>query len=46
MKFGDTLLSFLPGIFFRGAKSIVIQISFVTIIFLLFLGSNFGGGSL
>ena len=40
---------FLPGIFFLGAKSIVMQISFVMLIFLLLLNQFFfwgGGGKL
>ena len=44
--FGATLLNagFLPGIFFRGEKSIVMQISFVTLIFLSFLDQILRGG--
>ena len=34
---------FLPGIFFSGAKSIVMQISFVMLIFLLFSDQISGG---
>ena len=36
---------FLPGILFRGAKSIVMQISFVMLIFLLFSDQISGGKS-
>ena len=38
------LTFFLPGIFSGGAKSIVMQISFVMLIFLLFSDQISGGG--